>query len=78
MGTVDRWENGVAFCQQRGKWSLGDTLEALTPDGASIPLSPAWIKTSAGEEAGSTPPRHGAVHHPHPELPPMSLLRKKN
>ena len=25
VGTVDGWENGVASCQQRGKWSLGDT-----------------------------------------------------
>ena len=23
VGTVDRWENGVACCQQRGKWCLG-------------------------------------------------------
>ena len=78
VGTVDRWENGVAFCQQRGKWSLGDTLEALTPDGASIPLSPAWIKNSAGEEAGSTPHAMERYTIPTPELPPMSLLRKKN
>ena len=44
VGTVDGWENGVASCQQRGKWSLGDTLEVLCPDGRSIPLNPEWIK----------------------------------
>ena len=44
VGTVESWENGVASCQQRGKWSLGDTLEVLCPDGRSIPLHPEWIK----------------------------------
>ena len=49
VGTVDSWENGIAHCQQRGKWSLGDTLEALCPDGRSIPLTPEWIENEAGE-----------------------------
>ena len=77
VGTVDGWENGVASCQQRGKWSLGDTLEALCPDGRSIPLTPAWIKNEAGELVESTP--HAMEHYtiPTPELPPLSLLRRK-
>ena len=78
VGTVDRWENGVAFCQQRGKWSLGDTLEALTPDGSAVPLHPDWIKNAAGEEVSSTPHAMETYTIPTPELPPMSLLRKKN
>ena len=78
VGTVDRWENGVAYCQQRGKWSLGDTLEALTPSGACIQLAPAWIKNSAGETVDSTPHAMEQYTIPAPELPPMSLLRKKN
>lgn len=48
VGTVESWENGVAHCQQRGKWSLGDTLEVLCPDGRSIPLAPEWIENEAG------------------------------
>ena len=77
VGTVDGWENGVASCQQRGKWSLGDTLEVLCPDGRSIPLNPEWIKNEAGELVESTP--HAMEHYtiPTPELPPMSLLRRK-
>ena len=71
VGTVDRWENGVAHCQQRGKWSLGDTLEALCPDGRSIPLTPEWIENEAGERVDSTPhamekytmPNPGAAAH---------------
>ena len=77
VGTVDSWENGVASCQQRGKWSLGDTLEALTPDGTSIPLTPAWIKNEAGEEVASTPHAMEKYTIPTPELPPMSLLRRR-
>ena len=78
VGTVDRWENGVACCQQRGKWCLGDTLEALTPSGACIRLAPAWIRNSAGETVDSTPHAMEQYTIPTPELPPMSLLRKKN
>lgn len=78
VGTVESWENGVAHCQQRGKWSLGDTLEVLCPDGRSIPLAPEWIKNEAGERVQSTPHAMELYTIPTPELPPMSLLRKKN
>ncbi len=78
VGTVESWENGVAHCQQRGKWSLGDTLEVLCPDGRSIPLAPEWIENEAGERAQSTPHAMELYTIPTPELPPMSLLRKKN
>lgn len=78
VGTVESWENGVAHCQQRGKWSLGDTLEVLCPDGRSIPLAPEWIENEAGERVKSTPHAMELYTIPTPELPPMSLLRKKN
>ena len=77
VGTVESWENGVASCQQRGKWSLGDTLEVLCPDGRSIPLNPEWIKNEAGELVESTPHAMERYTIPTPELPPMSLLRRK-
>ena len=77
VGTVDSWENGIAHCQQRGKWSLGDTLEVLCPDGRSIPLHPEWIKNEAGESVESTPHAMEKYTIPTPELPPMSLLRRK-
>ena len=77
VGTVDGWENGIASCQQRGKWSLGDRLEALCPDGRSIPLTPEWIENEAGERVESTPHAMEKYTIPTPELPPMSLLRRK-
>ena len=77
VGTVESWENGVASCQQRGKWSLGDTLEVLCPDGRSIPLHPEWIRNEAGESVESTPHAMEKYTIPTPELPPMSLLRRK-
>ena len=77
VGTVESWENGVASCQQRGKWSLGDTLEVLCPDGRSIPLHPEWIKNEAGESVESTPHAMEKYTIPTPELAPMSLLRRK-
>ena len=77
MGTGVGWENGVASCQQRGKWSLGDKLEALCPDGRSIPLNPEWIENEAGERVESTPHAMEKYTIPTPELPPMSLLRRK-
>ena len=77
VGTVDSWENGIAHCQQRGKWSLGDTLEALCPDGRSIPLTPEWIENETGERVESTPHAMEKYTMPTPELPPMSLLRRK-
>ena len=77
VGTVDSWENGIASCQQRGKWSLGDTLEVLCPDGCSIPLHPEWIRNEAGEKVESTPHAMEKYTIPTPELPPMSLLRRK-
>lgn len=77
VGTVDEWQNGIAYCQQRGKWSLGDTLEALTPDGQIVPLKPEWIKNAAFEQVTSTPHAMERYTIPTPPLPPMSLLRRK-
>ena len=79
MGTVDRWENGVAYCQQRGKWCLGDSLEALMPDGSVLTLTPAWIKNEAGEPIDATPCAMQRYSIPcETELPPMTLLRRRN
>ena len=78
VGTVESWADGVAHCQQRGKWSLGDTLEALCPDGTVVPLTPAWIRNEAGEPVESTPHAMELYTIPAPALPPMSLLRRRN
>ncbi|MFI3168814.1 MAG: U32 family peptidase [Faecalibacterium sp.] len=78
IGTVERWEDGIAYCQQRGKWSLGDTIEVLTPQGEQISLSPEWICTEKGEQVAATPHAMQLYHIPCiQQLPEMSLLRKK-
>ena len=64
IGTVDSWEDGVARCTQRGKFSLGDTLEVLQPDGTTCTLTPDWIRDADGAAIQATP-------HPMP----CSLLR---
>ena len=51
----------------------GSTL----PDGRSIPLNPEWIENEAGERVESTPHAMEKYTIPTPELPPMSLLRRK-
>lgn len=79
LAMVDGWENGVAKCRQRGKWSLGDTLECLCPDGSVIELKPEWIKNAEGELVDATP--HPTMEYTIPsavELPAMSLLRRRN
>lgn len=76
VGTVDSWENGVASCTQRSKFSQGDTLEVLQPDGTVIPLTPAWIKNEEGEQVEATP--HPLMRYTIPcetPLMPYSLLR---
>ena len=77
IGVVEGWKNGVAHCTQRGKFTLGETIEALCPDGRSIPLTPEWIENEAGERVESTPHAMEKYTMPTPELPPMSLLRRK-
>ena len=49
----------------------------LCPDGRSIPLNPEWIENEAGERVESTPHAMEKYTIPTPELPPMSLLRRK-
>lgn len=76
IGTVDSWADGVAHCTQRGKFSLGDTLEALQPDGTVVALTPAWIRNEAGEAVDATP--HPMMRYAIPSetpLMPYALLR---
>ena len=76
VATVDGWENGIAQCTQRSKFVLGDTIEALQPDGSVFPITPAWIKNEAGERVDGTP--HPMMQYSIPcetELMPYTLLR---
>lgn len=76
IGTVDSWSDGIAHCTQRGKFTVGDSIEVLQPDGSVVTLSPAWIKNADGEPVEATP--HPMMQYTIPcetPLMPYSLLR---
>ena len=78
VGVVESWHEGLAKCTQRGKFTLGDELEALTPTGEVVRLAPAWLRNAEGEDITSTP--HPMMLYTMPSetpLPPHSLLRKR-
>lgn len=78
IGVVDHWEEGVAHCTQRGKFVLGETIEALTPMGEQIQITPDWIRNEAGENVEATP--HAMMKYTIPcarPLPMNSLLRRQ-
>ncbi|MEG2435845.1 MAG: U32 family peptidase C-terminal domain-containing protein, partial [Ruthenibacterium sp.] len=65
-------------CTQRGKFSLGDTLEALTPAGECITFTPEFIWDANSELVQATP--HAKMEFRVPcetELPQYSILRHK-
>lgn len=76
LGTVDEWQNGLAHCTQRSKFCLGDTIEALQPDGSTVEWTPEWIENEAGEKVDATP--HPMMKYTIPceqPLMPYTLLR---
>ena len=76
IGIVEDWNDGIAVCTQRGKFSLGDTLEALTPTGECITFTPEFIWDENSELVQSTP--HAKMPFRVPckaELPQFSILR---
>ena len=78
VAVVESWHEGLAKCTQRGKFTLGDELEALTPSGQVIALAPAWLRSAEGEAITSTP--HPMMLYTMPSaqpLPPHSLLRRR-
>lgn len=78
VGIVTDWREGAAFCVQRGKFCLGDTLEALTPSGEVVTFSPAWIKDKDGAPVDATPHAEMAFSIPsETALPAGSFLRRR-
>ena len=78
VGVVESWREGIARCTQRGKFTLGDELEALTPAGEVVALAPAWLRNAEGERIEATP--HPMMVYDMPSetpLPPHSLLRRR-
>ncbi len=78
VGIVTAWREGVAICVQRGKFCLGEPLEALTPDGRMIPLMPKRLENGEGEPIESTPHAEMTFRFPCDEPLPMgSFLRRR-
>jgi putative protease len=78
IGTVEDWKDGIAHCTQRSKFSAGDMLEALQPDGSTVQFAPEWICNEAGERVQSTPHPMEKYTIPCPkQLLPYTLLRSK-
>lgn len=65
-------------CTQRGKFELGDRLEALTPSGQTFELDPVFILDAEGRPVQSTP--HPKMEFTIPcgkNIPPKSILRRR-
>ena len=78
LGVVEDWKDGVLYCSQRGKFTLGDEIEVLQPSGDTLRFTPSWIKNAEGENVESTPHSKMAFTVDCPaEIRPMSILRKK-
>lgn len=78
IGVVEEQSNGRIYCRQRGKFTVGQTLELLTPGGECITFTPENIKNAEGEEIDSTP--HTKMEFSVPAAffaPPLSILRRK-
>lgn len=79
VGIVKEWYDGVAYCEQRGKFLAGDEIEILTPLGQVVVMKPEWIKNGDGELVPDT--RHPCMKFTIPcETPvaPYSLIRMRN
>ncbi len=78
VGIVTNWHAGTAFCVQRGKFRLGEALEALTPSGDVITLKPEWLHGGAGEPIDATPHAEMAFSVPcESPLAAGSFLRRR-
>lgn len=54
VAVVDRWEDGTAYCTQRNKFLVGDTVELLQPQSEPITLTINSMKNELGEPIENT------------------------
>lgn len=77
LAVAEKWENGILYCSQRGKFVVGDEIEVLSPDGSVIRFTPEKIFDADGNEIEST--AHSMMPFSIPcdtVIAPMSVLRK--
>lgn len=78
VGVVEEFKNGRASCTQRGKFCLGESLEALLPSGEVVTLCPAQLYDAEDQPIQATP--HPMMRFAFPcetPLPPYTILRHK-
>ena len=70
-------DNGEAVLCQRNKFSLGDELELLAPDGAPVKFTPERMYNAEGEEIADTRHAMMEIHMRLPKYAPrLSIVRK--
>lgn len=55
VAVVDEWRDGMAFCTQRNKLCVGDTVELLQPRSRPFELEVPRLLTPQGEDIPNTP-----------------------
>ena len=78
VATIDTWHDGLLYCTQRGKFSVGDDVEICSPDEIGIGLKIEAIYDESGSPITATP--HAmmkfSIPFPHP-IKEYSLIRKE-
>lgn len=77
VAVVEKRAEGLLWCEQRGKFILGEELEALVPGGQAVRFTPERILDEAGKPLAATP--HTRMRYAlagAPPLPPLAILRR--
>ncbi|MBS6172425.1 MAG: U32 family peptidase [Clostridiales bacterium] len=78
LGIVGAIENGLARIEQRNKFSVGETIEIMKPDGSNVEAKVLRILNEDGEEQESAPHSKQVLHVELSETPAQyDLLRRQ-
>lgn len=78
LGIVGAVENGLARIEQRNKFSVGETIEIMKPDGSNVESKVLRILNEDGEEQESAPHSKQVLHVELSETPAQyDLLRRQ-
>lgn len=53
--TVEDWADGIATCQLRGKFAVGDTVEIVSPSKTPFEVIVQWLENDKGERVENVP-----------------------
>lgn len=76
LGIVGAVENGLARIEQRNKFSVGETIEIMKPDGSNVEAKVLRILNEDGEEQESAPHSKQVLHVELSETPAQYDLQK--